>query len=811
MGLSIRLCSYLLNLRVVLGAILIFIALGVTPAWFDVITNRINEGILRLSIDFITLPQPETSVAIIHVPDIEYDAWLADMAGARSFFEVVKKAQSGGATVGILADEPIRFIQGRADKLINYWAGQSISSQKLRQQIEQHRDERQALIAAFEEDIVIGMPGRGSEQGSEIIMLPISWPWVPSWFTRYFWSPSKARSDFDLSSAAVEHFPAPQTHAVEQALVLNGHRQYRESFLMKLLRQGFASGNTEVQWSQGKGVRIGGKDLPLSYNGQLVPLYGEHTRIKSSTVQLTLDASKRIESLNDWVLVGRNESPALAVSAQSLMAIGDGAYLIVPVYFPVVKLVSIVLMLLLGVVGVLRARWLILLLSGISFIVIGVVLQILFASLLGFWLPMAGVYLALVITAIMLFICRMKETQVAALTEERQGWALAAAKLYCLKGEYLQAREAIARTPIYPKMLRWYYRIAKALEEEGYPDKALKMWIDLPRRYYRFRDIQERIRSCNRMVVPSATRPQSITPPFVDNTQVVAAASVSLESLGRYEVRQVLGHGGSGVVYRGFDPVISRDVALKTLNLNVFSSTNRERVKERFLAEVQTVGRLSHPNIVTVYDVGEQANWAYIAMDLAKGKPLTDYVQLGQLLPVPEVYWIGLKVAEALTFAHQQNVVHCDIKPGNIIYDRDSAEVKVTDFGIAKWLDEAHTETGEIMGSPLYMAPEQLQGHPVVAQTDIFSLGATLYQLLSGQAPFNGRNVAEIQQFVLHAQPASIRSLDDKLPASAARIVNRALKKRTTDRFSSASDMAFTLNKAIIRDFKELAKEWRLL
>ncbi len=266
--------------------------------------------------------------------------------------------------------------------------------------------------------------------------------------------------------------------------------------------------------------------------------------------------------------------------------------------------------------------------------------------------------------------------------------------------------------------------------------------------------------------------------------------------LGRYEIERELGKGAMGTVFLGFDARIGRQVAIKTMPLDQeFEGQTLEEVKQRFLREAETAGRLSHPNIVTVYDVGEEQDLAYIAMDYLRGTPLNAYAQPGHLLPSREVFDALAQVADALAVAHADNVLHRDIKPDNIVYDRATGHVTVTDFGVACLLDERQTRTGTILGSPSYMSPEQLAARGLDGRADLFSLGVTLYQLLSGEMPFEGDSLSSLMYRISHQRHRELRRLCPQLPSCATTITNRCLEKEPQRRYASASQLAQALRR----------------
>ena len=261
--------------------------------------------------------------------------------------------------------------------------------------------------------------------------------------------------------------------------------------------------------------------------------------------------------------------------------------------------------------------------------------------------------------------------------------------------------------------------------------------------------------------------------------------------LGRYQIDSEIGRGAMGMVYLGHDDKIGRTVAIKTMVLSdEFDDDMRDEVRNRFFREAEAAGRLDHPNIVTVYDVGDEQDLAYIAMDYLNGKDLTAYSTPKSLLPVSRVFEIIISIAQALDYAHRQRVVHRDIKPANIIYDEEKRIAKITDFGVACLTDASKTKTGTVLGSPYYMAPEQLAGKRVDGRADLFSLGVTLYQMLSGELPFKGESIANLMYNIANEAHPDIRRYRSDLPNCANNIINKALEKEAAARFESGKQMA---------------------
>lgn len=262
-----------------------------------------------------------------------------------------------------------------------------------------------------------------------------------------------------------------------------------------------------------------------------------------------------------------------------------------------------------------------------------------------------------------------------------------------------------------------------------------------------------------------------------------------IRQLGRYEILQELGQGAMGVVYKARDPLIDRVVAIKTINLG-HALDEKDEHEERFYQEARAAGRLGHPNIVTIYDIGESDDIAYIAMEFLQGRELRDLMNDGEQLGVPQILAIATQVARGLAYAHEHGVVHRDIKPSNIMLVRDG-HVKITDFGIARMSTSAvRTQTGMVLGSPKYMSPEQVLGKTIDARSDIFSLGVTLYEMLTGMAPFRGDNVNVIMYQTLNVTPPPPSTLNNQVPEMLDYILAKALDKNLESRYQTALELA---------------------
>ena len=266
------------------------------------------------------------------------------------------------------------------------------------------------------------------------------------------------------------------------------------------------------------------------------------------------------------------------------------------------------------------------------------------------------------------------------------------------------------------------------------------------------------------------------------------------QRLGRYVIEKRIGRGAMGAVYLAKDPRINRPVALKAIPIEKeFEDEELKEARLRFYREAESAGRLTHPNIITVFDAGEDKGLAYIAMEHVPGIPLRSFTDPKKLLAPKRALELAASTAEALDYAHNQGVIHRDIKPANLLYNPKEGSLKISDFGVARMTDNNSTKTGIVLGTPMYMSPEQLGAENLTGLSDLFSLGVTLYELLVGEVPFKASNIAVLMTKITTEDPAPVSSRRAGIPPSVDAVLAKALAKRPTDRFSCGAEMAIAL------------------
>jgi eukaryotic-like serine/threonine-protein kinase len=380
---------------------------------------------------------------------------------------------------------------------------------------------------------------------------------------------------------------------------------------------------------------------------------------------------------------------------------------------------------------------------------------------------------------------KFKSDEESAETNRMMGLALQG------QGQLDMAFDRFRRVPLGDAVMDNMYNLALDFERKRQFNKAQAVYEHMAAWDKNYKDLQSKLNRARNLSETVILGGGGAHP---GGTMLLDGGAVEKPMLGRYQVEKELGKGAMGVVYLGKDPKIGRVVAIKTMALSQeFEGEELNDARERFFREAETAGRLQHQNIVTIFDAGEEHDLAYIAMEFLKGKDLVDFCKDGQLLPMPRVLSIVARVAEALAYAHRQNVVHRDIKPANIMYEFDSDTVKVTDFGIARITDSSKTKTGLVLGTPSFMSPEQIAGKKVDGRSDLYSLGVMLFQMLAGVLPFRGDSMAELMYRIANEEAPDIRVMRPDIPLRLANIVALSLGKRSETRYQDGDQFASDL------------------
>lgn len=347
------------------------------------------------------------------------------------------------------------------------------------------------------------------------------------------------------------------------------------------------------------------------------------------------------------------------------------------------------------------------------------------------------------------------------------------------------------------------YNLGLDYERKRMINKAISIYEYIANKDNDFRDLESRIPKLRTAIGAS------VSPSFKGKKEHKILVVNDLEikpTVGRYEIVKEVGQGAMGVVYEAKDPKINRRIAIKTIRFSdEFEEEHVQEVKDRFFKEAEIAGKLSHPSIVSIYDAGEDYDLTYLAMEYLEGKDLREYCKKDNLKSLRNVLYIVSEVALALDHAHSQGVIHRDIKPGNIML-LDTGKVMVTDFGIAKAISSTATKSGVVIGTPNYMSPEQINGQKIDGRSDLFSLGIVMFEMLTAQLPFHGKNITNLLYKITQEKHPSIRSINPKIPKVCEQIVNKALEKDPAMRFQSGNEMAAYL-KAVLKKVDAAVKK----
>ncbi len=550
--------------------------------------------------------------------------------------------------------------------------------------------------------------------------------------------------------------------------------------------------SAQLHWSETGLVRLDELDISMNLSGKVFnyfsALTGRHTNL--NVLALSIAAAKPNNFYkNKMVLIGQDIN-RLQILADALSSLQKNAMYYTPSeswWLQPLLLLFVVIYLL----------WLLPLLSKTSglflgaFLVMGIVsVAPVLLILKGIWWPTINILLLMLIGQLAAYSYTAGQAILKTMLQQQHSAWFQLGHYQYEKGDYETAITSLLKCGTDEEALADLYEIGLNFERKRQYDRGLQLYTDINSRQKNYKDVDKRIKS---ILGFTLQKTDILSPNQLQKT--IVQSQMELPELGRYKIEKELGRGAMGVVYLGKDPKINRQVAIKTLDYSQFSKKELSTVKNRFFREAEAAGRLSHSNIVTIYDMGEERDFAFIAMDFVAGVSLSDYTVVGSLLPVQEVYRIIQIVAKALDYAHQQNIVHRDIKPSNIMYSPKDKQIKITDFGIARITDSVKTRTGTFLGSPSYMAPEQMTGAHVDGRADIYALGVSFYQLLCGELPFKADNIANLAYKISNEKFQPIKNVRTDLPASATRIINKALQKKPEKRYATGAEMVKALER----------------
>ena len=547
-------------------------------------------------------------------------------------------------------------------------------------------------------------------------------------------------------------------------------------------------------WSKSEGINVGKELIHTDHTGGAMGYYPAtgQTDIKKINLGELLSLSR--EKIKNNIFILGNDKTALMTTASHYSSLASGSLYHTSTWanwFKKLAFVFVFIYLLLFVSKLQKhAGYLLslLLLFGTLVFQYGLLLT------QSVWLPLISLYVFLILGHYVMRLKKSVDSKMDALILHTHEALWHLAQYQYEQGDQEKALGNLLKCTPTSDVLELMYNIGQGFERRRQYEKALNLYSDIDARDGGYKDVKKRLKS---LFSISGNQTDISSPLQAGKTLLMPDLGLQLPVFGRYEIERELGRGAMGVVYLGKDPKINRQVAIKTLDYSQFSDSEIKTFKSRFFREAEAAGRLNHSAIVTVYDVGEEDDFAFIAMDYIHGKSLDAFCKTGELLPVREVYEIAATVAETLDYAHSQNIIHRDIKPSNIMYNPETHKIKVTDFGIARITDSAHTRTGSFLGSPSYMSPEQMLGSKVGSHADIYALGVSFYQLLTGSLPFKADSIGNLAHVIANEKHKPVRDIRPDLPSSATRIINKALQKKPKDRYKTGKEMADAIRRGM--------------
>lgn len=572
-------------------------------------------------------------------------------------------------------------------------------------------------------------------------------------------------------------------------LLTNTGKHLSASVALLLAMKQWRLESAPLQFLPHQGLQLGRISIDTDENASILPFFHSHKIMIDSFADVLTRHIAPERYQNKVVIIGTLESQGMQVSpletAYTVASLLGRDFLTTPQWLTIIEI--ILFFMILGYVSGLLPR----LSPHIALVCSGLLL-------LGIWLLSLNLMQARYLIA-ELFPMLLITLSHLGLLLKRQLWtywdnfrsrpsAVESNRLLGLafqgQGQLDMAFEKFRLCPVNHAILTLLYNLALDYELKCNYSRAMLVYRYILS-HESFRDAQQRLERLRQAK-------KTVTLQDVDIWSLDGA--VEKPQLGRYQIERQLGKGAMSVVYLGKDSKLDRLVAIKILALSrEFEHEGLAEATTRFFREATAAGRLQHPDIISIYEAGEQYNFAYIAMEFFKGGNLIPYTKSDNLLPIATVLNIGIRVAEALDYAQKQGVIHRDIKPANIMYNPATEQIKITDFGIAYITDSNQTKTGVILGSPSYMSPEQFAGKLLEGGSDLFSLAVTLFQLLTGQLPFQGTSMANLMYKIAHEPPLDILRIRYEISPRLKQVMERALEKDPHKRFQQGAEFAQAL------------------
>ena len=673
---------------------------------------------------------------------------------------LAKLKNQGAASIGFAADlTPLLWSATDIASLLPEAGNSSVSSQTAPyRELDGHRADRQVSW--------LGPSSRGPAQSIQIDR-------------EYRWPPI-----YTIHERLLKHYFEQPGHGMEPRALLSYQRgQLLAGFELSLLA--LMEGAPAVRWQIPDTLIIGERQQPISMYGSIRPWPQQQALAALDARALSPAQLDRGNTHGKIVLLGYRDDPGLEDHLASVNALLTRQYSYTP-WWQGLPLSAVTLLLWgYGVYAFRRFSTGALILAGLVMVGLPAALSVLVQAQRGLWIDTGDTQVfAVCVLAILLsyrlYWCTQLRTRMDA-----DDARMELAQLHLEQSNPDSAANQLLQTTMTVATADLLMETGRAFERQRDYRAAQETYSTI-NQYF----------PGNRNAATALEDIANITGQYsgLESTLTLPEIPPALSQLGRYKLIRQLGKGAMGTVYLARDPKIQREVAIKTLSLKEIEQ-HSDDLRERFFREAQAAGKLQHPNIVSVYDVGEEGDLAYIAMDYVPGGTLSDWTHHDGLLDLELLYSLMAQVASALACAHQQGVIHRDIKPGNILYNPEDGTVKVTDFGIARLADYSRTKTGAILGSPYYMSPEQVSGKKVGPASDIYSLGVSFYQLLSGALPFEAESLAQLAWQITNNPHRNIGRFRKGLPRSASRIINTALKKEPRERFRNAGEMSEALEK----------------